>query len=184
MKVKLDKVIEGGVVTKVKHALCMKHVDSIKNLKNFSQIWINGSNLVKKDFIQKHSNDEALKKANDLEQRKTLGGAKFIDKVVKDTPIWRGLSKMTEKDFETLRVCFNSANYLVKQQQSFSDNPNLFFLQQKYGVKNFKSYVTNQAATEFTDHINKVSKDELVETIQKSKYFSLLIDGSIYSAMI
>ena len=175
MKVKLDKVIEGGVATKVKHALCMKHVDSIKNLKNFSQIWINGSNLVK-DFIQKHSNDEALKKANELEQRKTLDGAEFIDKVVK--------AKMTEKDLETLRVSFNSANYLVKQQQSFSDNPNLFFLQQKYGVKNFKSHVTDQAATEFTDHIEKVSKDELIETIKKSKYFSLLTDGSTYSAMI
>ena len=45
LKVKLDKAIIGGVVTKVKCALCMIHADSIKNLKNFSQIWIDGSNF-------------------------------------------------------------------------------------------------------------------------------------------
>ena len=44
LKVKLDKVIQ-GVVTKVKCALCMIHADSIKNLKSFSEIWIDGSNL-------------------------------------------------------------------------------------------------------------------------------------------
>ena len=49
LKVKLDKVIEEGVVIKVKCGLCTKHVDSIKILKNLSRIWIIGSNSVKKD---------------------------------------------------------------------------------------------------------------------------------------
>ena len=85
-------------------------------LKNFSQIWIDGSNLVKKDSIQKHLNGEGHKKANDLKQRKTLGGEEFNDKVVKSSPIGSGLSKMAEKDFETLRIFFNSVYYLVKQE--------------------------------------------------------------------
>ena len=84
-------------------------------LKNFSQIWIDGSNLVQKDSIQKHLNGEAHKKANNLKQRKTLGGEEFNDKVVKSTPIGRGLSKMAEKYFGTLRISFNSAYFQVKQ---------------------------------------------------------------------
>ena len=103
LKVKLDKLIEGGAFTKVKCVLCMKHVDSIKNLK-ISRTWINGSNSVKKDSIQKHLNGKAHKKANDLQQRKTIHGAELNDKVVKSTLVGRGLSKMAEKDLETLRI--------------------------------------------------------------------------------
>ena len=154
-------MIEGGVVTKVKCALCTKHVDSIK-----------------------HLNGETHKKANGLERRITLCGAEFNDKVVKSTPIGKGLSKMAKKDLETLRICFNSAYYLVKQEQPFSDYPNLISLQQKNGIENFKSYVTDQVAAEFTDHIAEVSKEELIETIKNANYFSLLTDGSTDSALI
>ena len=66
LKVKLSKDLEGDFVTKVKCMLCMKHVDSIKHCKTFTQIWIDGSKSVKIDFIQKHLNGEAYKKANEL----------------------------------------------------------------------------------------------------------------------
>ena len=89
-----------------------QNVDSIKNLKNFSQIWIDDFNLVKKDSVQKHLNGKAHKKPNNLEQRKTLGGAEFNDKVVKRTPIGEDSQKWQKK---ILRSCFNFALYLVKQ---------------------------------------------------------------------
>lgn len=184
LNVKLDKVIERGVVIKVKCFLCKKHLDSIKTLRNFSSIWIDGSNSVKKDSIQKHLSGEAHKRASELELRETLGGAAFNEKVVKETPIGKGLSKMAKKDLETLRICFNSVYYLVKQERPFSDYPNLISLQHKNGVKNFKSYITDRAAADFTDHIAEVSKDELIETIKDANYFSLLTDGSTDSASI
>ena len=65
----------------------MKHVDSIKHLKTFTQIWIDGSKSVKKDSIQKHLNREAHKKTNELGQKRQLGAMGFKEKVVKDTPI-------------------------------------------------------------------------------------------------
>ena len=128
---------------------------------------------MKKDSIQKHLNGQAHKKANDLERRITLGGVEFNDKVLKSTPIGRGLSKMAEKDLEALRICFNSAYYLVKQERPFNDYPNLISMQQKNGVENFKSYVTDRAAAEFTDHIAEVSKQELIETIKNAIFHYL-----------
>ena len=50
-------------------------------------------------------------------------------------------------------------------------------------VKNFKSYVTDRAAAEFTDHIAEVSKEELMEAIKNANYSSLLTDGSTNSAV-
>ena len=108
--------------------LCTKHVDSIKHRKTFTQIWIDGLQSVKKDSIQKHLEREAHKKANELEQKRQLGAVGFKEKVVKDTQIGRGLTKTREKDLETLRICFNSAYYLVKQERPFSDYPNLITL--------------------------------------------------------
>ena len=184
LKVKLSKDLEGDFVTKVKCMLCTKHVNSIKHRKTFTQIWIDGLKSVKKDSIQKHLNREAHKKANKLEQKRQLGDAGFKEKVVKDTPIRRGLTKIGEKDLETLRICFNSAYYLVKQEHSFSDYPNLITLQHKKSIKKFQSYVTDRVAADFTDCIAKVKKEDIIKAISTSNYFSLLTDGSTDSAVI
>ena len=145
--------------------LCMKHVDSIKHRKTFPQIWIDGSKSVKKDSIQKHLNGEAHKKANELEEKRQLGAVGFNEKVVKDTPIGRGLMKIGEKELETLRICFNSAYYLIKQERPFSDYANLITLQHKNGIKKFQSYETHRTAADFTDCMAEVKKEDLIKAI-------------------
>ena len=121
---------------------------------------------------------------NKLEQKRQLGAVGCKEKVVKDTPIGRGLTKMGEKDLETLRICFNSAYYLLKQERPFSDYPNLITLQHKNRIKKFQSYVTDRAAADFTDCIAKVKKGDIIKAISTSNYFSLLTNGSIDSAVI
>ena len=56
--------------------------------------------LSKLDSIQKHLNREAHK-ANKLVQKRQLGAVSLKKKVVKDTPIGKGLTKIGEKDLET-----------------------------------------------------------------------------------
>ena len=129
-------------------------------------------------------NGEAHKKANELEQKRQLGAVEFKEKVMKDTPIRRGLTKLGEKDLETLRICFNSAYHLVKQERPFSDYPDLITLQHKNGIKKFQSYVTDRAVADFTDCIAEVKKEDLIKAISTSNYFSLLTDGSTDSAVI
>ena len=92
--------------------------------------------------------------------------------------------KMGEKDLQTLRICFNSAYYLVKQERSCSNYPNLITLQHKNSIKKFQSYVADRAAADFTDCIAKVKKEDLIKAISTSNYFSLLTDGSTDSAVI
>ena len=82
---------------------------------------------------------------------------------------------MGEKDLETLRICFNSTYYLVKQERPFSDCTNLITLQHKNGTKKFQSYVTDRAAADFTDCIAEVKKEDLIKAISTSNYFSLLL---------
>ena len=110
-------------------------------------------------------NGEAHKKANELQQKRQLGAMGFKEKVVNDTPIGRGLTKMGQKDLETLRICFNSAYYLVKQERPFSDYANLITLQHKNSIKKFQSYMTDRTAADFTDCIAKVEREELIKAI-------------------
>ena len=108
----------------------------------------------------------------------------FKEKVVKDTPIGKGLTKMGEKDLETERICFNFAYYLVKQECPFSDYPNLITLQHKNGIKEFQSYMTDRAAVDFSDCIAEDKQEDLIKAISTSNYFSLFTDGSTDSAVI
>ena len=66
-----------------------------------------------------------------------------------------------EKDLQTLRICSNSAYYLVKQECPFSDYPNLITLQYKNGIKKFQSYMTDRAAADFTGCIAEVKKEKI-----------------------
>ena len=91
---------------------------------------------------------------------------------------------MGEKDLETLRICFNSAYYQVKQERPFSDYVNLITLQHKNGIKKFQSYVTDRTAADLTDCIAEVKKEDLIKAISLSNYFSLLTDGSTDSVVI
>ena len=193
LKVKSSKDLKGDFVTKIKRMLCTKHVESIKHRKTFIQIWIDGSMKtpfgsiqiwIDEDSIQKHLNREAHKKANELEQKRQLSAVGFKEKVVKDAPVGRGLTKMGKKDLETLRICFNSAYYLVNQERLFRDYPNLITLQHKNCIKKLQSYVTDRAAADFTDCIAEVKKEDLIKAISTSNYFSLLTDGSTNSALI
>ena len=159
--------------------LCTKHVDSIKHRKTFIQIWIDGSMKtpfgsiqiwIDEDSIQKHLNWEAQKKANELEQKRQLNAVEFKEKVVKG----RGLTKMGKKDLETLRICFNSAYYLVNQERLFRDYPNLITLQHKNSIKKLQSYVTDRAAADFTDCIAEVKKEDLIKLFQRVIIFPYL----------
>ena len=110
-------------------------------------------------------NGEAHKKANEPEEKRQQGAVGFDEKVVKNTPIGRGLTKMEEKDLETLRICFNSAYYLVKQERPFSDYANLITLQHKNGIKKFQSYEADRTAADFTDCMAEVKKEDRIKAI-------------------
>ena len=91
---------------------------------------------------------------------------------------------MAEKDKEILRVCFNTAYYLVKQEWPFSNYPALLNLQYKIGVKEFKSCRNNHVTAGFTDVLRKVIKESLVKELLNARYYLLLMDRSTDAAVI
>ena len=135
--------------------LCVKYVSRLRNLRTFTPIWVTGSTSVKKDSVKKHVNGGSALMAVDLHMKQSLRASKFNEKIVESSPIGQGLAKMAESDKQTMSVCFNTVDYLAKQEGPFSDFPHLLSLQQKNGVKQFENYKNDRAAGNFCDAFGK-----------------------------
>ena len=114
-----------------------------------------------------------------------MGAIPYLQSVVEETPIGKGLAKMAEKDRENMRVKFNSAYYLAKKERPFRDYPDLLNLQIKNSVPKFgESYAHDRAAAVFTDYIAAVEQDELAKALSEGSYFSVLSDGSTDNSVL
>lgn len=132
-----------------------------------------------KDSVQKHTNSQQHKEAVELKKRSEMGAEVYAQSVLTTTPIGSGLRKMAASDKKNLRVKFNTAYYVAKKERPFSDYPDLLKLQLKNNVPKFgESYKHERAAATFTEHIAKVDKENLGKTLAKTRYYSLLNDGS------
>ena len=126
---------------------CKRWEKQINQCKNFSLNWIRpGSGSVKKDSILKCVNGEQHKMAVDLSNEGKMGAIPYQEAIIRNSPIGHSFQKMCERDRDNLRMKFNLAYYLLKQECLFSDYPQLLKLQTKNRVKPIGSsclHVTN-----------------------------------------
>ena len=97
--------IVNGKVKKMKCVVCSQFSDSIKGMKGFSQAWVDGTESIKKDSLDKHIKGEPHKHAKDLSLKASLGAASYNKEIVSQTPIGKGLTKMQEEDKKVKRLC-------------------------------------------------------------------------------
>ena len=107
LKCKVDvlEILDG----KVK---CIKYGDHIKNMKGFSKIWIDGTETIKKDSLEKYIKGEPHKTASDLELKGSLGPSSYQEKIVATIPIGRSLTKMVEEDKKVSMVLFINSKFI------------------------------------------------------------------------
>ena len=74
---------------------------------------------------------------------------------------------------------------MAKKEHPFTDFPDLLELFLKNGVQNLgNSYATIKGAGIFIDYIGEIAKDVFKEEFIKTRYYSVLSDGSCDSATI
>jgi hypothetical protein len=119
-----------------------------------------------------------------MEDKNKLVIEAYMNRVVDETPIEQNFKNMCMKDQESLRVKFNSAYYLAKQERPFSDFSELLKCQAKNNVMNIgESYTTDRAAAKFVNVIGEVTKEGLKTDLAKARYYSILNDGSTDASM-
>ena len=140
--------LTGSNGTRLRCSICKRWENRINLVKGFTLNWIRpGTHSIKKDGIKSYCRSAQHIEANRLDQRSKMGAQPYVESIVKNSPIGRGLRKMCEKDKASLRVKFNSVYYLAKKERPFSDYPDLLVLQTKNQIQGIgKSYLTARAA--------------------------------------
>ena len=101
-----------------------------------------------------------------------------------DTLVGKAIKRRCGKDKNACQLLFNSAYYLGKQEQPFSDFPDLLKLQKKNKMPGIKECYRNDRATgNFTGSIAKVTKDSFAKDLAKARYFYVPIGGSTDSGI-
>ena len=180
-----DYDVEAGFVVWHRCKICTKWYSRINSMKNFSPTWIHpGSESVKKHSVQGHANSTSHMQAKRMEDKNKFGIEAYMNRVVDETPIEQNFKNMCMKDRESLRVKFNSAYYLAKQERPFSDFSELLKRQAKNNVMNIgESYIMDRAAAKFVNVIGEVTKEGLKTDLAKARYNSILNDGSTDASM-
>ena len=106
----------------------------------------------------------------------------YIKHNVENRPVGSALVKIAHNDLETMRISFNSAYYLAKNERLFSDYANIIQLQQKGDVQKFTFHLTDRSATNFII-VGKMLKNDLTDKVRKCKYISLLSNSSTDTAI-
>lgn len=164
-------------VEALKCSVCVEFSSTISSIAGFSQAWIDGTTSVKLDSLKKHVQGKAHQHAKRLFDQKSLGET-FGAQVVERSPIGRGLMKMAEIDRKVMITRFNTAYYLATSERPYSDSEGIITLNEMNGMIRSSKFRNERAMANITDSIADKLKQKLMSELKKTRYFSLLTDGS------
>ena len=93
-------------------------------------------------------------------------------------PIAQALSKLPAEEKGKLRKKFDIAYFVATEKLLFMKYPGICELEARHGVDLGTSYVNKSAGRTFCHYIAEGRKENLVETLTKAKFFSLMMDGT------
>lgn len=164
----------GGKVTRIFCSLCTKYQDRLQAVRNFSSSFVDGvtNTALKKDNVSKHQRSDMHKKAVNMERQLS------INEIYQSTPLARAFSSATSEEVSRVSKLFEIAYMLAKEEMPFTKYCAILELEKKHGVKLGNTYTTEHKCKDFTVFIGESMRDDVVDLIQKSRYISLLMDGS------
>jgi len=167
------------VVTKLRCSVCSKFKDRIATRRNFSNRWIEGADSMRTSNIRDHARADQHVHAMMFYKRECAKGDSAGACCSYNTSsIATALYKLPDLEKSQLRVKFDLAYFIAREQMSFRMYSKLCELQAWHGV----SVDTNEVAGKtFIHYIAEVKRQELLETSQSSLFFFLL-DGSADSS--
>ena len=164
---------------------CKKWEPRIKEMKNFSDKWIKGTENVAKDVVQKHAKGEPHLQAVGLSKWSELCIEVYQDSVSINLPLVKGFLRLNPADKDSLWAKFSTTYYALKKERSFADYPDLLNLQTKNGISKLGvSYSTLGASAYCADYSGKVMCEDLKKANFESKLLFSIVWWQDWSAVI
>ena len=109
--------------------------------------------------------------------RKEQGRAAGLG-VTSYAPIAQAMSKLPAEEKGKLRKKFDIAYFVATKKLPFTKYHDICELEARHGVDLGTLYVNKSAGRTFCHYIAEGRKENLVETLRKAKFFSLIMDGT------
>lgn len=104
--------------------------------------------------------------------------AKKVKDAPTKAPLNVAISRLTRQENESMIRLFRTAYCIVKHNFSIRSFPALISLQECNGLPFAIAYKNRMAASSFITSISSVIQSSVVESINSTDYFSILVDGS------
>lgn len=170
--------IENGnkVVEKLKCTVCTRFKDKIMGRRNFSNKWIVGAESVRTSNLRDHArNDQHAHAMMLLNKERCQAQGLNLSSYA---PIAKALHKLPDQERGRIRRKFDVAYFVATEKLSFVKYPRICDLEKRHGVDMGTSYINVSAGKNFIHYIAESRRCALTEILSKSKFFSILLDGS------
>ena len=142
------------------------------------QSGVTGSAL-KRDGAGKHAKSDTNVKAVNL-----MNKPKSLDELYRTTPIGKCMAAASSEEKSRFAKLMDVAYVVAKEELPFAKYPTFSEVEKRHGVLLGNTYTTEHKCSEFAHIIGETMRDEVLESLSKAKYFSVLVDGSKDSGVV
>lgn len=134
-----------------------------------------GTSTFRKSSIKTHAKSKAHAKCE---------LAKRAKENPRSTPMAQTVAKMNKDNFEVLKKLFRTAYYVAKEEIALAKFPSLCKLQIGNGINMNNTYLNDHACRNFIGAMAHVHRLDTASQIEKSRFLSVLSDGSTDNSII
>ena len=145
-------------------------------MKNYSSVWVNGSDNHRTSNVLDHATSEQHKNA--MRRLRTAQAKARNEPVVQYAPIARSLSMLSEVDQTRMRRKFDVCFVMAKEGIAFEKFLPLCELESRHDVELGHAYKTAPSAKVFTHYIAQAQRQQFLKVLCENNFYSFLMDGS------
>ena len=161
--------------SRLKCTICVEFEHVIKQRRNFSRSWINGSLNFKLSNFLDHAKSEAHTVALSMFKRKLGESCPSAVPKGNQRPLESKLSKQQQ---EVFKKKFDISYFVVKEEMPLIKYEKIIELEKRHGVQIGSTHNSRTAAREFLSFQADQLKRELSRDLAKAKFYSILFDGT------
>ena len=165
-----------NLVARLYCSACREYQTKICSMKNYSAVWVNGSDNQYTSNLLDHATSGQHKKA--MAELHTAQARASRTPVVQYAPIAHALSMLSDVDRTRIRKKFNVCYLMAKEGIAFEKFVPLCELESRHGVELGHAYRTAPSASLFTHYIAQSQRQQFLKSLCENNFYSFLMDGS------
>ena len=169
-------IVDKNLVARLYCLACREYQNKICSMKNYSAVWVNGSDNQRTSNLLDHATSGQHKKA--IAELCTAQARASRTPVVQYAPIARSLSMLSDVDRTRMQKKLDVCYLMAKEGIAFEKFVPLCELESRHGVELGHAYRTTPSASLFTHYIVQAQRQQFLKSLCENNFYSFLMDGS------